>query len=271
MRLAVDFTADVFVAVVRLAVLFLAVEALAVVRFAVDFATGRLAVEAFAAGLVVVRFAVLGFRAGLAGSGPVFSPGWGAAADLRQSAPLGDLAQAQCLGLLSLVRVLGAGVDLELPGHRAPEPVLRQHPSDRLLDREGGLLGEELGVLGLGEAARVPRVPVRDLGLALAARDLDALRVHHDDVVAGVHVGREDRLVLAPKDRRGLRRETSEHSPAGVDHVPAALDVARSRRVGLHTRRCRPERPDDPCYLRFRRGVKGGPAGGNDEHGECMS
>jgi hypothetical protein len=88
MRLAVDFTADVF-ALARLAVVFLAVEALAVVRLAVDFATDRLAVEAFAAGLVVVRFAVLGFRAGLAGSGPVFSPGWGAAATFGSPLHLG--------------------------------------------------------------------------------------------------------------------------------------------------------------------------------------
>ena len=59
--------------------------------------------------------------------------------------------------------------------------------------------------------------------------------VDDDDVVAGVHVGREDRLVLAAQDGGDLRGQAAEDLAAGIDHVPAAHDVLGLRRVGLHT------------------------------------
>ena len=51
-------------------------------------------------------------------------------------------------------------------------------------------------------------------------------------------------------------RDAPEHLLAGVDDVPAAFDVLRLGRVGLHRERCRPAGADGPCYLRKRASVK---------------
>src|SRR5207244_2230016 len=47
---------------------------------------------------------------------------------------LGALVDCQWLRLLRLVGVARALVDLQLAGHGAPEPVVRQHAPDGLLD-----------------------------------------------------------------------------------------------------------------------------------------
>jgi hypothetical protein len=75
----------------------------------------------------------------------------------------------------------------------------------------------------------------RQLLLLLAPGQPDARGVHHDDVITRVHVWSEDRLVLAANDGRHLRRQAAQDYAAGIDQIPAAFDVARPRRVGLHT------------------------------------
>ncbi len=49
--------------------------------------------------------------------------------------------------------------------------------------------------------------------------------VDHDDVVAGVDVGGQDRAVLAAQDPCHLGGQAAEHEPVGVDDVPRALDL----------------------------------------------
>src|SRR6266511_1588329 len=173
-------------------------------------------------------------RGGLRSGGPGLVGSLGRGAGLREPAPGRELAGCERLRLLRLVAVIGAGVHAELARHLPAEPVVREHALDRLLDREGGLAGEQPGVDGLGQAARVAGVVVGDLLVLLAAGERDLLGVDHDHVVAGVGVGGEDRLVLAAQDSRGLRRKTTEDGPAGVQDVPTALDVTRLWRVGLH-------------------------------------
>jgi hypothetical protein len=119
------------------------------------------------------------------------------------------------------------GNDVELLDHRPPEPILRKHPADRLLDGERRLLREQVLVEGPGDAAGVSGVAPGDLLLLLAAREHDLGGIDDDEVVADVHVGGEHRLVLATKDHRRLRGDTPEHLLAGVHDVPAALDVVR--------------------------------------------
>src|SRR5215212_10434053 len=128
------------------------------------------------------------------------------------------------------VRVRRAVIDLELAEHLPPEPVAGQHPADGLLDRARGPLGEQHRVRGLLEAARVARVPVGDLLLALAPGQPDLGRVDDDHVVAGVDVGGEDRLVLAAQDAGHLGGQPAEDLAVGVDDVPVAGQVPRSRR-----------------------------------------
>src|SRR4051812_7355038 len=70
----------------------------------------------------------------------------GVVTSLRSWRLLRDLVQGVLRRLLSRVRVLGAGVDLELLDLGAAEGVLRQHPADRLLDGPGRVLLEHLRV-----------------------------------------------------------------------------------------------------------------------------
>src|SRR5947209_3804221 len=72
-------------------------------------------------------------------------------------------------GLLRLVGGRGALVDLQLAGHRAPEPVVRQHAPDGLLDRDLRPLRHQLLVADGPQAPRVARVSVPDLGAELVA------------------------------------------------------------------------------------------------------
>src|SRR5215218_2143709 len=128
------------------------------------------------------------------------------------------------------VRVGGAVVDLELGEHLPPEPVAGQHPADGLLDRAGGPLGQQDRVRGGLEAARVAGVAVGDLLLELAPGEPHLGRVDDDHVVAGVDVGRVDRLVLAPQDAGDLGGQPAKDLAVGVDDVPVAGQVPRARR-----------------------------------------
>src|SRR5690349_5807402 len=71
------------------------------------------------------------------------------------------------LGLLGLVRVLRAGVDLQLRQLLAAEPVARQHALDRLAEHLRGPALELLAQRARAKAARIPGVAVVDLVLEL--------------------------------------------------------------------------------------------------------
>ncbi len=72
-----------------------------------------------------------------------------------------------------------------------------------------------------------------DLLLLLAAGEHHLIRIHHDDVVAVVHVGREGGLVLAAQAQRDQRREAADDEALGIDHHPLLLDVGRLGRISL--------------------------------------
>src|SRR5207245_3402108 len=79
---------------------------------------------------------------------------------LRDLRDLGDLAR---LRLLRGVRVLRAGVHLQLLRLGAAELVLRQHALDDLLDKVLGLGVEQLAEGALAQTARLTAVPVGEL------------------------------------------------------------------------------------------------------------
>src|SRR6266542_1703598 len=60
-------------------------------------------------------------------------------------------------------------------------------------------------------ATGVAAVPMVELVIGLVARDADLVDVGDDDEVTGIHVRREDRLVLAAKPKRDLALEPAEH------------------------------------------------------------
>ena len=75
------------------------------------------------------------------------------------------------------------------------------------------------------QAARVAGVAVVLLVGELAGTEVELGGVHDDHVIAGVDMGRVDRLVLAPEEAGGLRGDAPEHEAIGIDDVPRALDV----------------------------------------------
>src|SRR5256885_11283253 len=134
---------------------------------------------------------------------------------------------------LCLVRVLGAGVDLQLVDLGAREAVPREHALDRLAQHLGRPALELVAERPAAQAARVARVTVGHLVVELVAGDGDLLGVddHHED--ARVDVRGVLGLVLAAERVGDLRSETPERLPFGVDEVPAALDLARFCVPGL--------------------------------------
>ena len=153
---------------------------------------------------------------------------------LGQALPHGPHPHRPFLRLLGLMVVFGPGNHVELLDHGATEPVLREHPADGFLHDERRPLLEEILVQGAGDATGMPGVAPGDLLRLLAAREHHLRSVDDDQIVTDVHVRGEDRLVLATEDHRGLRGNAPEHLLAGVHDVPAAFDVLRLGRVGLH-------------------------------------
>src|SRR5580658_7332827 len=137
-------------------------------------------------------------------------------------------------GLLRLVRVLGAGVDLQLVQLLATEPGTGEHAPDGASHDLLGPLRQQIAVLLLGEATGVAAVVVHELLLGLVRGEHDLGRVDHDDVVAGVDVGGEDRLVLAPQARGHFGGQSSEHHALRVDDVPGPGDVVSFGRKSAH-------------------------------------
>src|SRR5690625_715968 len=185
---------------------------------------------------------------------------------------LGNLGDLEGLRLLRGVRVVRAGVDLELLQLLAAEGVLREHAADRLLD---GALGEALEQLRVAdglEPARVPGVAVGDLVLALAPGQGDLRGVDDDDIVTTVDVRGEARLVLPTEQGGDLRRQSAEDDVGSVDDVPALLDVAGLRCVRAHGRSLRfshrgrrGRRTAAHCLAKLAAGIRpAGPASGTE-------
>src|SRR5205085_11838285 len=125
---------------------------------------------------------------------------------------------------LRSVRVVGAGVDLELRDLLPREPVLREHPLHSGAEHLGRAPVELLAQRPALEPARITGVAVVPLLVELVARDVNLLRVHHDNEVAGVDMRRELRLALAAERVGDLRRETAQGLPLGVDEIPLTRD-----------------------------------------------
>ncbi len=108
-----------------------------------------------------------------------------------------------------------------------------------LIDAPDDLFGPGLELLGVARRPETPGVAAVAVGerpVALAGGHDDLGGVDHDDVVAGVEVGGEDRAVLAAKHACDLGREAAENEAVGVDDVPDALELARLGGIRAHIR-----------------------------------
>ncbi len=94
------------------------------------------------------------------------------------------------------MRVLGAGVDLQLADLGPAELVAGKHALHGLPQDLGGAALELLAQRSAAQAAGIARVAVVELLVELLAGDVDLLGVDDDDEVAGVDVGRVVGLFL---------------------------------------------------------------------------
>ncbi len=155
------------------------------------------------------------------------------------------------LGLLGGVRVLGAGVDLELGICWRARRLRGSIPWTALRITSSGRRSS----ISSRVRERIPPgiaavTPVELVG-ALVPGHRDLLRVDDDDEVAGVAVRGVLGLALAAQGVGDLGSQPAERLALGVDDVPVALAVRRLGHVGLHRTKSRPDarslraRPDD--------------------------
>src|SRR5688572_27194883 len=116
----------------------------------------------------------------------------------------------QGLRLLSRVRMVGPGVDLQLAELLPGEAVSREHALHRQPDDLLRPALEHVAERARPKPARVSRMAVVALLLALVARDGDLLRVHHDHEVTHVAVRGVLGLPLAPERVGELGGETPD-------------------------------------------------------------
>src|SRR5882672_10247560 len=155
---------------------------------------------------------------------------WGAPAGTSPE----RVSEFEDLRLLRRMRMGCTRVALELLDHCVAERALRKHSLDRLLEHAAGEPRLHFAERPRRDAARIAAVAVIELPLHLVAGDADLFDIGDDDEVAGIHVRRKDRLVLAAQSRRDLGREPAEHLVGRVDDVPGARDIAGPGGEGLH-------------------------------------
>jgi len=139
------------------------------------------------------------------------------------------------LRILSRVRMLGTLVNLQLSVDRASETVVWDHSLDCTLDEKFraafAALAEGLGLMTADESGEAH---IALLGLLLAP-DLNFSRIDHHDKIAGVHMGRPDRLMLAAEQIGGLHGDMAEVLVLGIDHPPLAFNLGGFSGKSLHT------------------------------------
>lgn len=144
-----------------------------------------------------------------------------------------DSVDVNHLGVLGLVGMVGAVVDVHILDELTAEAVFGEHTLEhaevegmhtrlevfveRLLHQHlGGLLTLAAGVTGV--------VKVDFVGHLVAGHD-DFVGVDDDHVVAALHVGGVAGLVFAAEDFGHLRAESAEHLVGSIDNDPFLLNA----------------------------------------------
>ena len=144
------------------------------------------------------------------------------------------LLEVKNLGLLSRMRMFGAGVDLELLDHCVAEGALRKHALDGDFESASRMLFLHLSKRRFDDAAGVAGVTIVRLLARFFSGENELVGVDHDDKIARVDVRREFGLVLTAQAQRDFAGQTAEHLITGIDHEPVALNLKRLGREGLH-------------------------------------
>src|SRR5574343_80224 len=131
----------------------------------------------------------------------------------------------QSLRLLGSVRMLIAGVALQLLQHSVAKRALRQHAFNggfQSTTREALLHLLEVGFV---DTTRITGMAVVLLVVSLVAGNSQLLNVSDNDEITGINVRSIDSLVLAAKATSDFGGEAAEHLVRGVYHKPLALHL----------------------------------------------
>ena len=121
----------------------------------------------------------------------------------------------------------------------APRLFLGSMPLTAFISARSGCSSIILPRVDRLQVAHVAGVMPVELVLELVARRLDARGIDHDDVIAGINVGRELGLVLAPQPEGDGGSEAAERAVRGVYHVPVAPHLMGFGRKRTHLKTCR--------------------------------
>src|SRR5690606_25248815 len=143
--------------------------------------------------------------------------------------------EVDLLGLLRLMRMLRAAIDVEMRHLATAKRPSRNHPLHREFENtlreaafENALRARFL------DAAGMARVAVIALVVILVAGELHLAGIDDDYMISAVEMGRVGRLVLAAQTVRNKGCETANDDAFGVDHDPLLLDLGGFRGIGLH-------------------------------------
>ena len=134
-------------------------------------------------------------------------------------------------GLLSLMRMLAAVVDVHILEQLGAQAVLGKHTLDSLKEQRVHARLDVLVVrflhqlLGRGEALATGITRVADILLLsplLAGHD-DLVGVDDNNIVTAIHVRREIRFVLSAQDLRDLGAQASQNLVGSIDYYPLFL------------------------------------------------
>src|SRR5699024_10254398 len=130
------------------------------------------------------------------------------------------------LGLLCSVSVLSTLVAVQAGEGLCTDGVGRDHALDGVGHGQVAVLGHQLLVLDLLQAADVGRVGDVELLLGLLAGQDSFVAVDDDHKVAAVDVGGEVDLLLAAQQNSSLGSDAAQRLAGSVEQVPLALDFS---------------------------------------------
>ena len=140
------------------------------------------------------------------------------------------------LYLLSIMRVLAAGVDFQLFHNLAAEAVMRDHAGDGTLDDQLGAAKTEFldrFALLTPNVAGVRRVNFLPL-LVPGQANLIGVDNHHE--VTAIEMGSEQGLVFPAEKTGSSDRDLTEHLVLGIDDIPFAVNFFSFGRKRFHFR-----------------------------------
>ena len=131
----------------------------------------------------------------------------------------------QRLGLLSRMRMLGAGIDFQFLQDPSPDPVVREHSLYRALDHSFRILLHEIFETLKHRSSRVTRVMEILLHLCPLAGHLHLVGIDDDDKIPCVGIWSEYWFMLAAQHPRNTAGDSPQCLALCIHEIPFLLDL----------------------------------------------